>query len=119
MGVRVAKDAAGAPSSARRGPSATNVLLSQFGVLYHTPAFPQNSISTARKGTPWLPGRKSAADGSTKKLTKSELKQKIRELKKQRKEAGKHSAKAKVHGYNEELHIWRRKLRKAARKKKA
>ena len=63
--------------------------------------------------------KKDAAAGATKKLTKSELKQKIRELKKQRKEAGQHSAKAKVHGYNEQLHVWRRKLRKAARRKKA
>ena len=60
----------------------------------------------------------SAASG-TKKLTRTELKQKIRELKKKRQEAGTHSAKAKVHEFNEQLHVWRRKLRKAARHKQA
>jgi ribosome assembly protein YihI (activator of Der GTPase) len=60
--------------------------------------------------------KKKASGDPAKKLTKSELKQKIRDLKKQRKEAGAHSAKAKVNEYNEQLHVWRRKLRKAARK---
>jgi hypothetical protein len=61
--------------------------------------------------------KKAPGDGSAKKLTKSDLKQKIRDLKNQRKEAGAHSAKAKVNEYNEQLRVWRRKLRKAARKK--
>jgi hypothetical protein len=60
-----------------------------------------------------------ATSGGAKKLTRSELKQKIRELKRKRKEAGTHSAKAKVHEFNEQLHVWRRKLRKAARHQSA
>jgi hypothetical protein len=59
----------------------------------------------------------SASPDSAKKLTRSDLKQKIRELKKQRAEAGQHSAKAKVSEYNQLLRVWRRKLRKAARHK--
>ncbi|HKW15506.1 MAG TPA: hypothetical protein VJS69_13555 [Candidatus Krumholzibacteria bacterium] len=58
------------------------------------------------------------ADGG-KKLSRAEIKQKIRALKKQRTEAGTHSAKAKVNEYNKQLHVWRRKLRKAARHKQA
>ena len=64
-----------------------------------------------------MPTRKKKDSDSAKKLTKSELKEKIRALKKQRKEASTHSAKAKVNQYNEQLRVWRRKLRKAARKK--
>jgi len=59
--------------------------------------------------------KKETASGAARKLTRSDLKQKIRALKKQRKEAGEHSAKTKVHEFNEQLHVWRRKLRKAAR----
>jgi hypothetical protein len=57
----------------------------------------------------------SAGTGGAKKLSRAEIKQKIRALKKQRAEAGTLSAKSKVHEYNEQLHVWRRKLRKAAR----
>lgn len=63
--------------------------------------------------------RKKEGGGDAKKLSRAEIKQKIRQLKKQRDEAGTHSAKAKVHEYNEQLHVWRRKLRKAARQKQA
>jgi len=59
------------------------------------------------------------ASADAKKLTRAELKQKIRELKKKRQDAGTHSAKAKVEEFNEQLHVWRRKLRKAARHKQA
>jgi hypothetical protein len=59
--------------------------------------------------------RKKKDAAGSKKLTRAEIKQKIRALKKQRADAGTHSAKAKVHEYNEQLHVWRRKLRKAAR----
>lgn len=61
--------------------------------------------------------KKAASTDPAKKLTRSDLKQKIRELKKQRSAAGEHSAKAKVEEFNEQLRVWRRKLRKAARKK--
>jgi ribosome assembly protein YihI (activator of Der GTPase) len=61
--------------------------------------------------------KKDPAAGAAKKLTRGDLKQKIRDLKKQRKEAGTHSAKAKVNEYNEQLRVWRRKLSKVARKK--
>lgn len=61
--------------------------------------------------------KKAASSDPAKKLTKSDLKQRIRELKKKRSEAGSHSAKAKVTEFNEELRVWRRKLRKAARRK--
>ena len=63
--------------------------------------------------------KKAASSDPAKKLTKSDLKVKIRELKKKRNEAGSHSARAKVDEFNEELRIWRRKLRKAARHKAA
>jgi len=59
--------------------------------------------------------KKESPAGTAKKLSRADLKQKIRELKKKRKEAGEHSAKAKVNEFNEQLHVWRRKLRKAAR----
>ena len=59
--------------------------------------------------------KKAASTDAPQKLTRSDLKQKIRELKKQRAEAGQHSAKAKVHEYNQQLRVWRRKLRRAAR----
>jgi hypothetical protein len=60
-----------------------------------------------------------ASTGGVKKLSRAEIKQKIRALKKERAEAGTHSKKAKVHEYNEQLHVWRRKLRKAARHQQA
>jgi len=63
--------------------------------------------------------KKAAGPDAGKKLSRSDLKQKIRELKKQRSDAGQHSAKAKVNEYNEQLRVWRRKLRKAARHKAA
>jgi hypothetical protein len=61
--------------------------------------------------------KKKAAAGDGKKLTRSDLKQKIRELKKLRSEAGQHSARAKVNEFNEQLRVVRRRLRKAARHK--
>lgn len=61
--------------------------------------------------------KKAASTDPAKKLTKSDMKQKIRALKKQRSEAGAHSAKAKVNEFNEQLRVWRRKVRKAARHK--
>ena len=63
--------------------------------------------------------RKKKDAAGAQKLTRSEIKQKIRQLKKQRADAGTHSAKSKVHEYNEQLHVWRRKLRKAARHQSA
>lgn len=63
--------------------------------------------------------KKAASPDATKKLDRSDMKQKIRALKKQRAEAGAHSAKAKVNEFNEQLRVWRRKLRKAARHKAA
>ena len=65
--------------------------------------------------------RDAAGNASTggAKLSRADIKQKIRALKKQRAEAGTHSAKAKVHEYNEQLRVWRRKLHKAARHKQA
>lgn len=63
--------------------------------------------------------KKASTADPAKKLTRSDLKQKIRELKKQRSQAGEKSAKAKVEEYNEQLRVWRRKLRKAARHKAA
>jgi hypothetical protein len=63
--------------------------------------------------------KKAASTDSAKKLTRSDLKQKIRELKKQRTDAGSHSAKSKVSEFNKQLRVWRRKLRKAARHKAA
>jgi len=64
--------------------------------------------------------KKKAASGEpAKKLTRSEMKQKIRELKKKRSSAGEKAAKSKVGEFNEELRVWRRKLRKAARHKQA
>lgn len=61
--------------------------------------------------------KKDPSTGTATKLTRSDLKQKIRELKKKRAEAGQHSARAKVDEFNEQLRVVRRRLRKAARHK--
>jgi len=53
----------------------------------------------------------------TVRLTRSDLKQRIRALKKERATAENRAAKAKVEEFNTKLRIWRKKLRKAARKK--
>lgn len=63
--------------------------------------------------------KKTASSDSAKKLSRSDMKQKIRALKKQRADAGSHSAKSKVNEFNEQLRVWRRKLRRAARHKAA
>jgi len=61
--------------------------------------------------------RKTAATDKTGKLSRSDLKQKIRALKKERAKAGERAAKAKVEEFNTQLRIYRRLLRRAARHK--
>src|SRR5262245_21236076 len=99
---RDASEHEGPPWNALLG---TNVLLSQFGLLYHTRAFRQTPISTAERNDMATRKKKASSEGGAstgaKKLTRAELKQKIRELKKKRQDAGTHSAKAKVHEFNE------------------
>jgi len=56
---------------------------------------------------------------STKKTTRSDIKQKIRALKKERATAGQRAAKAKVEEFNTQLRVYRRMLRRMARHKKA
>jgi hypothetical protein len=85
------------------------VSYARFDAKPHFGFFERNDMATRKK--------KAAASDSPKKMSRSDLKKKIRELKKQRAEAGQHSAKAKVHEFNEQLHTFRRKLRKAARHK--
>jgi len=60
--------------------------------------------------------KKSATD-PTKKMTRSDIKQKIRALKKERATAGQRAAKSKVEEFNTELRVYRRKLRRMARHK--
>jgi len=60
--------------------------------------------------------RKSATN-STQKMTRSDIKQKIRALKKERATAGQRVAKAKVEEFNTRLRVYRRMLRRMARHK--
>jgi hypothetical protein len=57
--------------------------------------------------------------GKNARLTRAELKQRIRELKKERATAGERMAKSKVEEFNTQLRMYRRKLRRAARHKPA
>jgi hypothetical protein len=57
--------------------------------------------------------------GKNVRLSRSEMKQRIRELKKERATAGERKAKAKVEEFNTQLRLFRRKLRRAARHKAA
>lgn len=53
--------------------------------------------------------------GRNARLTRAELKQKIRALKKERANAGERMAKSKVEEFNTQLRLYRRRLRYAAR----
>lgn len=57
--------------------------------------------------------------GKNARLSRAELKQRIRALKKERSSAGERMAKAKVEEFNTQLRQFRRKLRRAARHKTA
>jgi hypothetical protein len=57
--------------------------------------------------------------GRNARLTRAELKEKIRALKKERANAGERMAKAKVEEFNSQLRLFRRRLRYAARHKRA
>jgi len=57
--------------------------------------------------------------GRNARLTRAELKQKIRALKKDRASAGERMAKSKVEEFNTQLRRYRRRLRRAARHKAA
>jgi hypothetical protein len=59
--------------------------------------------------------KKSATD-PTKKMTRSDIKQKIRALKKERATAGERAAKSKVEEFNTQLRVYRRMLRRMARR---
>lgn len=50
-------------------------------------------------------------------MSRSDIKQKIRALKKERATAGARAAKSKVAEYNVQLRLYRRRLRRAARRK--
>jgi ribosomal protein L7/L12 len=55
--------------------------------------------------------------GKNARLTRAELKQRIRALKKERSTAGERMAKSKVEEFNSQLRLYRRRLRRAARHK--
>ena len=57
--------------------------------------------------------------GKNARLSRTEMKQRIRELKKERSTAGERKAKSKVEEFNTQLRMYRRKLRRAARHKAA
>ena len=56
-----------------------------------------------------------ARKGKNARMTRAELKQKIRALKKERSGATERMAKAKVEEFNTQLRVYRRRLRRAAR----
>ena len=62
-------------------------------------------------------GARSGRRGKNARLTRAELKQKIRALKKDRSSAGERMAKSKVEEFNTQLRLYRRRLRWAARHK--
>lgn len=57
--------------------------------------------------------------GKNARMTRVELKQKIRALKKERANASERMAKSKVEEFNSQLRVYRRKLRRAARHRAA
>jgi Rho termination factor, N-terminal domain len=57
--------------------------------------------------------------GKNARLSRAEMKQRIRALKKERATAGERMAKSKVEEFNTQLRMYRRKLRRAARHKAA
>lgn len=57
--------------------------------------------------------------GRNARMTRAELKQRIRALKKDRATAGERMAKSKVEEFNTQLRLYRRRLRRAARHKAA
>ncbi len=57
--------------------------------------------------------------GRNARMTRAELKQRIRALKKERATAGERMAKSKVEEFNTQLRLYRRRLRRAARHKAA
>jgi Rho termination factor, N-terminal domain len=67
------------------------------------------TVGETRRGRP----------GKNARLSRAELKQRIRALKKERSSAGERMAKAKVEEFNTQLRLFRRKLRRAARHKAA
>lgn len=67
------------------------------------------TVGEAKRGRP----------GKNARLSRAELKQRIRALKKERSSAGERMAKAKVEEFNTQLRLFRRKLRRAARHKTA
>jgi hypothetical protein len=60
--------------------------------------------------------KKKTADAGTK-MSRTDIKRKIRELKKERAVAGGRAAKSKVEEFNAQLRVYRRRLRRAARHK--
>lgn len=70
-----------------------------------------------------LSGSTSAASGGKRgknaRLSRAEMKQRIRALKKERSTAGERMAKAKVEEFNAQIRLYRRRLRRAARHKAA
>jgi hypothetical protein len=62
---------------------------------------------------------KSGRRGKNARLSRAELKQRIRALKKERASAGERMAKSKVEQFNDQLRLYRRRLRRAARHKAA
>jgi len=64
------------------------------------------------------PRRKKHEVAAESKMSRSDIKQKIRALKKERATAGARNAKSKVEEFNALLRVYRRRLRRAARRPK-